>query len=281
MAVRIVTDSTADLDPSAARELRVEVVPLTIEIEGTSYRDSIDLEPAEFYRRLPGAHPPPKTSAPSPGAFAGAFELAMSRGDSVVCITISGRLSGSVNAARAAREHLGDPTRVTVLDSLAATAAEANIVTRAATAAADGRSLEEVVAAANQTRVRQRLLVGLQTLDYLQRGGRIGRARAFLGGLLNIKPLLTLQDGEVAPSERVRSRSRMLARLGEFALSYADPEMVSIVHAACPADAQALEALVRAAFPRTRVACGWIGPVVGLYTGPGALGVAIVPGEAA
>ncbi|HTE86651.1 MAG TPA: DegV family protein, partial [Dehalococcoidia bacterium] len=128
---------------------------------------------------------------------------------------------------------------------------------------------------------RQRLLVGLQTLDYLQRGGRIGRARAFLGGLLNIKPLLTLQDGEVAPSERVRSRSRMLARLGEFALSYADPEMVSIVHAACPADAQALEALVRAAFPRTRVACGWIGPVVGLYTGPGALGVAIVPGEAA
>lgn len=281
MAVRIVTDSTADLPSSEAAALQIAVVPLTIEIAGTEYRDSRDIKPDEFYQRLPGAHPPPKTSAPSPGGFVHEFDKVLSDGDSVVCVTISGRLSGSLNAATAARERIQDPARVAILDSLAATAAEANVVVAAAVAAAEGKSTDDVLGVAIGVRERQRLLIGLETLDYLQRGGRIGRARSFLGGLLNIKPLLTLQDGEVAPAERVRSRGRMLARLEEFALSYADPEMVRIVHAACPREAQALEERVRASFPAARVSCGWIGPVVGLYTGPGALGVAVVPrGEA-
>jgi DegV family protein with EDD domain len=281
MAVKVITDSTADLSPAQAAHLGVVVVPLTIEIAGRSYRDSIDVQPAEFYRMLPATGPLPRSSAPSPGAFLEAFDQALKDGDGVVCITISSRLSGSLNAASAARERARDPNRVTVLDSLAATAAEANIVTAAALAAADGGGQDDVVAAAVDVRGRQRLLIGLETLDYLHRGGRIGRARTFLGGLLNIKPLLTLQDGEVAPAERVRSRARMLARLHEFALSYADPEMVTIIHSACQADADALENQVRTAFPGARIASGWIGPVVGLYTGPGAIGVALVPKDSA
>ncbi len=278
MTVRIVTDSTADLDAALARELGVSVVPLTIDLEGRSYRDSVDLDPADFYRRLPTADPPPRTSAPPPGTFTETFDhLTMSKDDRVVCITISGRLSGSLNAALAGKARATDPERVTILDSQAATAAEANIVVAAATAAARDETLEQVVAVAEATRDRQRLLVGLETLEYLQRGGRIGRARAFLGGLLSVKPILTLRDGEVAPAERVRSRARMIARLEDFALSYPDPEMISIVHAACRDEAEALTQRVRAAFPAARVCCGWIGPVVGLYTGPGAVGVAIVP----
>jgi DegV family protein with EDD domain len=277
MAVRIVTDSTADMDRATCESLGISVVPLTIEIDGTVYRDAVDLAPEDFYRRLVAAASPPKTAAPSPGAYTEAFEAALHGGDSVVCITISGRLSGSLNAARAGRDGSSNPERVRVIDSLAATAAEANIVTAAALTAAGGADVAQTVAAAEQARERQRLLVGLETLDYLQRGGRIGRARAFVGGLLSIKPLLTLQGGEVAPAERVRTRARMLARLEEFALSYADPQMVSIVHADCPDAAESLQARVSAAFPQAKVTSGWIGPVVGLYTGPGALGVAILP----
>jgi DegV family protein with EDD domain len=279
MAVRIVTDSTADLTGDEASELGVQVVPLNVHFGADSYRDYVDLSPADFYARLPGASPPPRTSAPAPGAFLEAFERAASAADDVLCITISGRLSGSLNAARAAREHYRDPSRVIVFDSLGVTAAEANIVTAAASAALEGRSLEEVVSVAEGARQRQRLLVGLETLDYLVRGGRIGRARAFVGGILNVRPILTLQDGEVAPQERVRSRGRMLARLEEFALSFPHPEIVSIAHAACGEDAERLTARVRSAFPTARVSHRWIGPVVGLYTGPGALGVAVVPRE--
>lgn len=279
MAVRIVTDSTADLERDEARRLGIEVVPLNVHFGETTYRDGIDLSAAEFYARLPNAATPPRTSAPAPGTFLEAFERAATIGDSVLCITISGKLSGSFNAAQAAREHFRDPSRLVLLDSLAVTAAEANIVLAAATAANEGQNAEQVRAVAERARDTQELLVGLETLEYLQRGGRIGRARAVLGGLLNVKPLLTLREGEVAPAERVRSRARMLARLEEFALSRPPPELISICQAAAPEEAERLTEHIRAAFPDARIACRWIGPVVGLYTGPGAIGVAIVPRE--
>jgi DegV family protein with EDD domain len=280
MAVSIVTDSTADLNPSDAASLAVSIVPLTIEIDGQSYRDGLDLLPADFYARLPSLTTPPKTAAPAPGLFTSAFDKALSGGNEVVCITISSRLSGSFNAASSGRANAIDPDRIVIFDSLSATAAEGNIVVSAAAAASQGAGRQEVLATANDVRDRQRLLVGLDTLDYLQRGGRIGRASSFLGGLLSIKPLLTLQQGEVAPAERVRTRARMLERISAFAMSYPSPQMVTIAHAALPDDALQLEQEVRAAFPRSKISLSWIGPVVGLYTGPGALGVAVVPVEA-
>jgi DegV family protein with EDD domain len=279
MAIRIVADSTADLDADVASALKISVVPLTIEVDGRVLRDGIDLAPAEFYARLPSLNPSPKTAAPAPGLYTAAFDDALTNGDDVVCITVSSRLSGSFNAAIAGRERAIDPDRITVFDSFSATAAEGNIVVAAAAAALKGAGREQVMAMAESVRDRQKLLVGLETLDYLQRGGRIGRATSFLGGLLNIKPLLTLQDGIVTPSERVRTHSRMLERLSAFAMSYSNPEMVTIAHAALPDDAHDLERKLSASFPNAKISTSWIGAAVGVYTGPGALGVAIVPGE--
>jgi fatty acid kinase fatty acid binding subunit len=281
MVVRIVTDSTADLEKEEARELAIEIVPLNVHFGDESYRDGFDLSPEQFYQRLPLASPPPRTSAPSPGSFLEAFKRAGSAGDPVFCITISGRLSGTFNAAQAAREHADNPKQIEIFDSLGATAAEANIVICAANAAGAGESIDEVRAASERARGNQELLIGLETLEYLQRGGRIGRATAFLGGLLNVKPLLTLRDGEVAPAERVRSRTRLLARLEAFVHSRPNPQMISIAQADAREDAKALAGRLQRAFPHAQVSSRWIGPAVGLYTGPGAIGVAVVSATAA
>lgn len=276
MAVRIVTDSTADIPEQLAQECGIEVVPLTVSFDGESFHDGRDLTPEEFFRRLVAAPSLPHTSAPAPGAFLEAYERQARQAESVLCITLSRKLSGTFNAAQAAREHFAQPQRIALLDSQAVTVAEAAIVLGAAEAAARGLDLDEVQAAAKSVAERQDLLIGLETLEYLQRGGRIGRARAFLGGLLNVKPILTLRDGEIAPAERVRSRARMIERLYQFASSFADAESVRIAHAAAPEQAEQLAARIRDALPRASVGIFSVGAVVGVYAGPGALGVAVV-----
>lgn len=274
--VAIVTDSTADIESPVAESAGIEIVPLTVSFGEQSYLDGRELSAEQFFSRLGDSATLPRTSAPSPGAFLRAYERQSERADAVLCITISRKLSGTFNAARAAREHFVQPERIVVMDSEAVTVAEAAVVLGAADAAGHGFSLDEVRAYAAGIITRQDLLVGLETLDYLQRGGRIGRAQAFLGGLLNVKPLLTLREGEVAPAERVRSRRSMIERLYQFALSFPKPESVRIAHAAAREDAEGLAARIGEALPDAPVSISWIGPVVGVYTGPGALGVAVV-----
>jgi DegV family protein with EDD domain len=277
MSVAIVTDSTADIDSAEAERRAIIVVPLTISFGDDLYFDRVDLSPAGFYERLQDASRLPRTSAPAPGAFLEAFQRAGKDYESVLCITISGRLSGTYNAATTARGLFADPTRIVVLDSRAATAAEATGVLAATAAASNGMGMSEVAAVASGVFDRQGILVGLETLEYLQRGGRIGRASAFLGGLLSVKPLLTLKQGEVAPSERVRSRARMLERLAQFALSYPEPETVRIAHAAAKSEADELAERIQEARQDAEVSVEWMGPAIGVYAGPGAVGIAVVP----
>ena len=277
MTLRIVADSTADLDEASAKALQIAIVPLTVYFGEQAYLDGAELTSAEFFARLPGANPLPRTAAPAPGAFLALFERLAGEADEILCVTISAKLSGTANAARAARNQFKQPERIGVVDSLGTTAATANIAIVAAQAAGAGLRLEAAAAIARSAAERQKILIGLETLEYLQRGGRIGRAQAFLGGILNVRPLLTLRDGEVAPAERVRSRARMEERLYQFAVSDPNAELIRIVHAAASADCQRLADRVRAAVPNVPLATGWIGPAVGVYTGPGALGVALIP----
>jgi DegV family protein with EDD domain len=277
MTLRIVADSTADLDAATLTALRIAVVPLTVYFGDRGYLDGVELTSAEFFTRLARANPLPRTAAPAPGAFLAVFERLAEESDQILCVTISEKLSATANAARVAREQFREPGRIAVVDSLGTTAAAANIAVIAAQAAAAGADLDAATRLTRAAAERQQILIGLETLSYLQRGGRIGRARAFLGGILDLKPLLTLRDGEVAPAERVRSRARMQERLYQFAVSVPDAEMVRIVHAAAPEDCEHLAARVRTALPGLPVATGWIGPVVGVYSGPGALGVALIP----
>lgn len=277
MTLRIVADSTADLDEATADALQIAIVPLTVYFGDQAYLDGVELTAAQFFARLPRANPLPRTAAPAPGAFLAVFERLAAEADEILCVTMSAKLSATANAARVARDQFAQPARIGVVDSRGTTAAAANIAIIAAHAAAGGLNLAEATEIAHAAAERQKILIGLETLEYLERGGRIGRARAFLGGILNVKPLITLRDGEVAPAERVRSRARMEERLYQFAIATPDAELIRIVHAAVPADCERLAGRVRAALPAVPVATGWIGPVVGVYAGPGALGVALVP----
>lgn len=277
MTLLIVTDSTADIDPDQSRSLNITVVPLTVYFDGRAYLDGIELGPAEFFQRLPAANPLPRTAAPAPGAFLETFEHLATRAAEILCITISSKLSATYSAARAGRDQYEGSARIEVMDSFGATAALANVVLSAARAAHAGAGLDAARAVAERARDSQEILIGLETLEYLQRGGRIGRARAFVGGILHFKPLLTLVDGEVAPAERVRSRARMIDRLYRFATDLKNPEVIRIVHAAAPADCEKLAERIRAERPQALVETGWIGSVVGVYSGPDALGIALVP----
>jgi DegV family protein with EDD domain len=277
MTLRIVTDSTADIDAQTAADLGISIVPLRLYFGQQSYLDGVEISPAEFFARLPAANPLPRTTAPAPGDFLSAYARLANEADEILCITVSAKLSGTLNAARTAAELFGDSARIAVLDSLGATAALANVVLIAARAARSGFGLDATQAVARSTAERQRILIGLETLEYLQRGGRIGRARAFLGGLLHVKPLITLDQGEVVPAERVRSRARMRERLCQFATSYPHAESIRIAHAGVPDECGDLADQIRRAATGLEVTTSWIGPVVGVYTGPGALGVAVVP----
>lgn len=280
MTLRIVTDSTADLDAETAKQLGISIVSLRVYFGNECYLDGVEMSPPQFFERLPTANPLPRTAAPAPGDFLVTFERLAAQADEILCITISGKLSGAFNAARTASDHFHGHARIVVLDSETVTVALANIVLEVARQAQNGISLDDACRLARSIGARQQVLIGLETLEYLQRGGRIGRARALIGGLLNVKPLITLDHGEVAPAERVRSRARMRERLLQFACSRPDADIIRIAHAAAPEECARLAEDIQAALPASQVSTSWIGPVVGVYTGPGALGVAVVPRNA-
>ena len=213
MTVRVITDSTADLPPEMAAELGIEVVPLNVHFGTDTFRDGIDLSADEFYERLVASSCPPTTSQPSVGAFLEVYQKALEGADGIVSVHISAKLSGTWNSAIQAREQLADPSRVQVVDTGQASMGLGWVAVAAARAAQAGASLEEVAREAQSTAEQVRVLFLVDTLEFLQKGGRIGKAQAMFGSVLSIKPLLTIQEGEVHPMERVRTRGKGVARL--------------------------------------------------------------------
>jgi DegV family protein with EDD domain len=276
MPVRVVTDSTADLTPTEAEAHGVTVVPLNVLFGQESLRDGVDIRSDEFVQRLSTSKLLPKTSQPSVGAFAQIYERLTAGGDQVLSIHISSKLSGTLNSARTARDSLANPSSVMLLDSGSVSAELGFAVLAAAEAVERGAGIEQARAAAESALRRSRLYVVLDTLEYLQRGGRIGRARAWIGGVLNVKPVLTVREGEVAPLERVRSRERALERLAELVLRHQNAEAVAVFHAGAEQASEQLQARVSTALPDARIWPGWLGPVVGVYAGPGALGAVVL-----
>lgn len=280
MPVRVVTDSTADIPLDEAAALGVTVVPLTVLFGSESLRDQVDIGPEEFFRRLVSSPVLPKTSQPSPATFAEVYRRLLDEGaDAILSIHISSKLSGTVNSARTARDSLPNPGAVTILDSGTVTAEMANGVRTAAKVAARGGTVEEARAAAERA-LRHSHLVGLlDTLEYLQKGGRIGRARAWIGGLLNVKPLVHIKDGEVAPLERVRGRARALDRLIELTVARTTAAEVSLLHSSPPEEVERVRARLEAAMPGVPIRIGWLGPVVGVYAGPNVIGTVVLDRE--
>lgn len=280
MAVHVVTDSTADIPPTIAEELGITVVPLTISFAGESYRDGVDLTADAFYERLQHVKELPTTSQPPPALFQYDYQHLASRGE-VVSVHLSRKFSGTIDSARAAAREVG-AERISIVDSGSASMGLGFCAMAAARAARDGASREACVAAAESVAGRLRIAVAFETLEYLRRGGRIGRATAFLGGLLRLKPILTVKDGEAFPVTRVRSRQKAMDELFALVDGAGEIEEACILHTTTPEDAEALAARVRARRPGMPLVLGRFGPVLGVHGGPGMVGMAVVdaaPGD--
>lgn len=275
--IRVVTDSTSDILPAAAAQLGVDVVPLTVRFGDEQFRDGVDLSPEQFYRRLPDTPVQPSTSQPTPDQFAEVYRRHVDAGDSVVSVHISAKLSGTIQSASLAAQEFGDGA-VRVVDSMTVSAGMQFLVRDALADIAAGTGADDVVERMEERRQRVGVYVLLDTLTYLQRGGRIGRAQGFLGGILNVKPLLRVADGEVQPEARVRSRQQGIAKLVEIAAAQRPLEALAVFHCGAPDLLALIEPKLRADHPGLEILEGQLGAVVGTYSGPGGVGIAMLRG---
>jgi DegV family protein with EDD domain len=279
MAVQVVTDSTADIPPELAQELRIHVVPLNVHFGEEAFADGVTLTADDFYSRLVASPRLPTTSQPSVGAFVDVYERLLEREDGIVSVHVSSLVSGTYNSATQALEEMGSGRPIEIVDSMQASLSLGLAAMAAARVARDGAGIAEVRAAAESASRRAQLLGLLETLEYLQKGGRIGKAQAWVGTLLRIKPLLTLRDGVAHPLERVRTHAKGVERLVEIARARAPLDDLAVIHGNTPDAAEELRGRVSDLLPGRSVVVGRFGPVMGTYLGPGSLGIALVAAE--
>ena len=275
MGIRIVTDSTSDLPPALAEQLDVTVIPANVVINDVNYRDGVDLTPDEFFQHLTTGDRLPTTSQPSVGVFQSAYQELLDQGHDIVSIHLSQKLSGTVNSATQAKAALGDAANIEVIDTNLASIAVALVVAAAAEHARETDSCQEVAERVRQDLGLTGVVFSLDTLEYLQKGGRIGKAQAFIGSLLSVKPILTLLDGEVHPLERPRNHERAMRRLAELVRERAPVQRMGIIYSTEPSWAEDLKDRLSDVMPPEQVITGRFGPAVGAYVGPNGLGVAV------
>jgi DegV family protein with EDD domain len=274
MAVRVVTDNVADLPADLVDRFNLTIVPLAVLFGDIAGGEKMD--PDEFYSKLVESDPLPTTAAPAPADFVKCYQNIVAAGDEVVVVTLSDKLSATHAAATRAVTEAGLEDKVSVVDSAMATIAEGYIAIAAAEAAASGASRDEVVAAAESTIPRVGFLAAFDTLEYLRRGGRIGAAKALLGSVLKIHPLITLTDGIVAPYGRARSRTQAIQALLAFASGFTHIERLAIEHTACADDAADLRNMLSARYPEVVIIESRATPVIGTHTGPSLLVLSVL-----
>lgn len=276
--MKIITDSTADLPREIALKYDIDIVPLTIHLGDKSWKDYYDVEPHEYYELLKKTTAFPTTSQPTPQDFINAYSPYVEKGEPVLSIHLSSRLSGTFQSAMLAKSQFPD-ARIEVVDSLQASFALAMIILVCAEKAYQGISLEDIADFVRQIGAQTETYFSVDSLEYLHRGGRIGKAQAFLGTLMKIKPLLKLVEGEVQPVEKIRTRDRLLSRFVEL-VEQAAPERSRLLLSVAESDnseimSALLERLVK--IPGVSIVFrGKIGGVITSHVGPGALGIAFV-----
>lgn len=275
--VAVVTNSASDIPAETAAAAGVSVVPLIVSFGERSYKTGTEISPDEFYTQLtaPGA-PFPTTAAASPGDFQVMFQRVLQDGaDEIVCVTVGGKLSATLKSAQIAADMIGDG-KVRTVDTGTASMSQGLLVLLAAELAAQGASADEIVTAVERRIPDSRLYVVLETLEYLKRGGRISGARAALGTMLAVKPIITIEDGIVESIDKVRTRSKARERLLEL-LTEKPVERAAVLHAQSSDIEQfADELAARANLDRSAVSINLIGPSVAPHVGPGAYGAVII-----
>lgn len=275
MPVRVVTDSTCDLPRSLVDQYGIVVVPLTVAFGDEGLLDGVEIDANTFYERLRTSPVMPRTSQPSVARFVDTYRAAAQGGHDIVSIHLSSRLSGTLNSASIARDQLAHEAHIELIDSYQVSMGLGSIVLDAAIAAQAGGSLGEVADAARHAMDRTRVVAVVDTLEYLRKGGRIGRAASMLGSLLSIKPLVQVDRGEIAPFDRVRTRAKAVDRLFAVATEDRSARRMLVGCGGNDEEARAFTERLRPALPHTEFHLGQIGPAVGVHGGPNMLGVAI------
>ena len=277
MAIKIITDSTCDIAPETVEQFGISVVPAYVLFGEESFRQGIDINPTQFYARLQSSAQLPSTSQPTPRDFTEAMEPLVGAGHQVVCITVPKELSGTYNSAVQAASQLEDGAVTVIASGTASIGHMLQIVAAAEDAAAPDATLESVVAAAETRAARGYGFVMVDTLEYLKRGGRIGKAQAFMGSLLKVKPILKVADGEVLPEDRPRNLRRALQRLEELVREQGPASKLAVAYTTDAAPAEEMRNRLSDLAGPENTYTRQIGSAIGTHIGPGAVAVSTLP----
>ena len=267
----VVTDSTADLPQAWHERYGIEVVPLKVLFGKDTFRDGVDITNEQFFERLAASTALPTTSAPSPGEFAEVYRRLARDHEGCISIHIGAQLSATAEAARVGAQAV-EGFKVNVIDSQTVSMPVAFLCRTAA----ESESLEAATAAVEQRVPKTRVLALLDTLRYLEMGGRLSRAQAMIGTMLDLKPLLLVANAEIKAVDRVRTRSRAIPRMVDYFKGDMPVEHMAVMHAQAADEAEQIAAALRKDFPEREVTVGQIGSVLGTHTGPKALGIVYI-----
>ena len=277
MAVKIVTDSASDIPVEIASELGITVVPCNVHFGTETYRDGVDLMVDEFYEKLVKSPVHPTTSQPSPGAFVDVFDSLADDADGIVAIHLSSRLSGTYNSAVQASGLSSAKCPIEVVDSCQVSMGMGLVVMAAAEAAQQGATMDEILPTVKSSLANAEIFCLLNTLEYLRKGGRIGAAKAMVGTMLNIKPIITIRDGVVEQIDKVRSAVKGENKLVEIAKSFDPIESASVFHSTSPEAADRISKKLVEILPESKsLVRANLGTAIGVHSGPGALCIAVI-----
>ena len=275
MPVKVVTDSTSDIPPQVVEELGITVVPVYLRFGSETYRDGVDIGPDEFYRRLVVSKVHPSTSQPTPADFADVYRRLAQETDEIVSLHLSQKTSGTYDSALQGREMAPAGCKIEVVDTFSVSMGLGLIAMAAARLAKAGEGSQRVMDEVRQAIPCIRLLGVFDTLKYLLLGGRVSRARAIAGGVLSIKPLITMRDGNLVQAGIARTRNKGIERLFDLVKNTLNLQEVAIVHSTTPDEASSLRERITAIFAEERVHVARLGPALGVHAGPGTLLLAL------
>ncbi len=278
MAIRLVADSTADLPAGLVDGWNITIVPAYVNFSRAgggveTLRDGVEIDTDAFYKRLVESPTLPTTSQPSAQDFLEVYQDIIQKGDRVISVHISSKLSGTYNSATQAKAALKNPAAVEVVDSASASMGAGMTALAGARAIASGAGMDEALQEIREAAARMRIYFMVDTLEYLQKGGRIGKAQAFVGSLLSLKPILTIANGEISPLERVRTRRKALQRLSRIAEESGPISEACVIYNTTPQDLEPLRRSLGASLPPDSVITARVGAGVGVHTGPGVVGL--------
>jgi len=275
MTVRVVTDSAADLPAQVAEELGITVVPIYLRFGGEVYRDRVDITEDEFYQRLVQSPVHPTTSQPTPSDFADAYNKLSRETDSIVSVHLSSKTSGTYSSALLGKEMVATKCQIEVVDSRVLSMGVGLMAIAAARLAQAGKGLPEIMDEMRDAIAHMRLFGLLDSLKYVLAGGRLGKAKALLGSILTVKPLLTMREGELAPAGLARTRAKGVERLYDLVKNALNVQELAIVYSTTPAEASSLRERISSFLDVKEIHLARLGPALGVHGGPGTLILAL------